>query len=254
MKRWLCTTSVLLSVMLVLMCTTQAGAANPQPKVTAKVAAEARTVVMDALPQAPEVAPGNFKEALKPGNPLPDALYQQKLNQVKAAAVGRAEAAGAAGPKELGSGPRVPGTKKNFNGINENCAGYTPSDMGLAVGGSYVVQAVNSCIAVYNKSGVLYSGYPKQTWAFLGYGSNTYTTDPRITYDYAKNRFILVVLSYDSNGWEWNLAVTAGPNPTGGWYIYRVGYGSTTPDYPTLGFDRTTILSGVNALDSNHNF
>src|SRR6266478_42163 len=47
-------------------------------------------------------------------------------------------------------------TAKGFPGIGAN--GYIPPDPNIAVGLSYIVQVVNSQIAVYDKSGALLSG------------------------------------------------------------------------------------------------
>ncbi len=220
---------------------------QPAPRATSGLAANAQTVVLAALPQAAAVS--SARAAGQPLNPLSPAQYQAMLNQVRSApATAKAEVNG---PANLSTYTVNPALKK-FNGITEYCAGVTPSDMGLAVGGSYVVQAVNSCIAVYSKAGAVFAGFPKAMWQFLGFASSTYTTDPRVTFDLAKNRFILVVISYDTQ-WNIHIAASATANPTGAWYVYKLAYGSNIPDYPTLGFDRRVVYSSVNVFNSAGN-
>jgi len=55
--------------------------------------------------------------------------------------------------------------------IYKGCGGaFLPSDMGLAVGTALVLQTVNNCVAVFDKSGVLQPGFPKSLNDFLGLG------------------------------------------------------------------------------------
>jgi hypothetical protein len=132
----------------------------------------------------------------------------------------------------------------------------TPPDMATAVSASYVVQVVNSSIAVYNKAGTLQSGYPKSLKSLFP-GSTGDVGDPRSFYDWSSNRFVIVADDF-SGGVMW-LAASATDNPTGLWYIYSFGpwgtancrqAGSSCADFPTLGYDDATIYLGVNFFPS----
>ena len=140
--------------------------------------------------------------------------------------------------------------------------------MALAVGQTYVVQFVNTFIAVYTKSGVLQTGYPKSATTFFGLPSGTYTTDPRGFYDWQSNRFVFVMLtesSFSSNNvGRLMLAVSQTSDPRGAWNIYKWQVGNTgeCPDYPTLGHDVTNwgthaakgaIYIGINQFGNNCN-
>jgi hypothetical protein len=134
--------------------------------------------------------------------------------------------------------------------------------MGLAVGQNQVVQAVNDCIAVYDKaSGALLPGYPKSLNTFLGTPANNFdpltgkcircVTDPRVMYDFVADRFVIVALFEDlpnSRGFL-ELAASQTNNPTAGWNVYRIQVGATgqCPDYPTLGqnFANDPFVGGI---------
>jgi hypothetical protein len=128
--------------------------------------------------------------------------------------------------------------------------------MAVAVSASFVVQIVNSAVAVYNKSGVLQSGFPKLLSAFFP-GSSGDLGDPRAFYDWQAARF--VILADDFTDGVIRLAASATNSPTGSWHIYSFGpwgtancraAASSCADYPQLGFDDTTIYLGVNFFPS----
>jgi hypothetical protein len=125
----------------------------------------------------------------------------------------------------------------------------TPSDMALAVGQKDVVQVVNDCISVYDKtSNVLVMG-PTSLNTFLGFPANNFdprtgnciqcVTDPRAMYDFVANRFVVIALFEDfsnSRGFL-GLAASQTNDPTGAWNVYQLQVGATgqCPDFPTLG-------------------
>src|SRR2546423_319264 len=70
--------------------------------------------------------------------------------------------------------------------------GCEPPDMALAASPSWVLQGVNTSIAVYNTSGALQPGWPKNSQLFFGIPnpspagcspSGPFTSDPRAFYD-----------------------------------------------------------------------
>src|SRR5262249_32918694 len=93
----------------------------------------------------------------------------------------------------------TPSASVSFTGQGQSFCGAIPSDMALAVGTTFVVQANNSCIAVFSKNGTLQAGFPKSLDAFLGLPASAFPFDPRALYDWVNNRFILVVDRFANN-------------------------------------------------------
>jgi hypothetical protein len=124
--------------------------------------------------------------------------------------------------------------------------------MAVAVSSSYVVQLVNSSIAVYNKSGVLQAGFPKSLSSFFSSNSGD-MGDVRAFYDWSAGRF--VVLADDFTAGVVHLAASTTSNPLGSWRQYSFNpwgaancraSGNSCPDFPQLGYDDSTIYIGVN--------
>lgn len=139
-----------------------------------------------------------------------------------------------------------------FFGPDEATTQDLPPDSQLAVGPTQVVVAVNSLIAIYNKSGSQ-QGSNQSLAAFFG---NLVTAgqvyDPRIIYDAADQRFILSAANVDlTNLTTGNvlLAVSQSSDATGKWNKYSipsmgqavVGTGNTFPDFPTLGLSSAAV-------------
>jgi len=138
-------------------------------------------------------------------------------------------------------GPNSIGATRGFFAQSEN--GLDPPDMAVAVSESYVVQLVNSDLAVYDKFGHLQAGFPKDFATFMGQ-PGVFMFDPRAFYDWANRRFFLLMDTWSGNvgGIIW--AVSATSDPTGGWYIYGTFTGAPLGkgicgDFPTLGHDTT---------------
>ena len=81
----------------------------------------------------------------------------------------------------------------HFPGIGAN--GKTPPDPNIAIGPDHIVEVVNVEIAVFNKSGSVYAGYPKKLnllWSNLG-GSCAVNNggDTIVQYDRLADRFLV---------------------------------------------------------------
>ena len=140
------------------------------------------------------------------------------------------------------------------------CGGWFPADMGLAVGDTDVgvVQVNNACISVFSKSGVLQAGYPKSLYSFFGQPSTAFIGEPRALYDWANHRYIILSDEYNctSGCWFYLVAVSAGDDPTGTYYIYNLpvsfppdnlgGGVSRVLSLPRLGQDRQAIYVASN--------
>jgi hypothetical protein len=143
------------------------------------------------------------------------------------------------------------GAINGFFAQQEVCC--TPPDHALAVGENFVVQFINTYIAVYDKNGNLQAGFPKSADTFFGLPAGTYTTDPRGFYDWANHRYVFVMLTESSpssgtNTGRLMLAASQTYDPRGGWWVYNslVSFpAGECPDFPTLGHDQNNWGSGA---------
>ncbi|MDD5435056.1 MAG: hypothetical protein PH343_06475 [Nitrospira sp.] len=217
-------------------------------------------VIMTNVPAGTQEALSSAPKIIRPQNGLTDADWDSRaswMGKRNGRVLQSASLASAAGAEPAGAGNvvRTPGAGVNFQGLNEtNSGGWQPSDMGLAVGTTYVLQAVNSEITIMNKAGVTQAGFPKTLNAFLG-TPGAFTFDPRALYDWNSNRWIVVVDEADfanSRGFI-NIAVSQTSDPTLGWYLWRVQMGGKgqCPDYPTLGQDKTGVYIAANKFTCN---
>jgi hypothetical protein len=147
------------------------------------------------------------------------------------------------------------------------CAGVTPADQALAVGDSSgtaagVLQVINDCVVIYDKSGNLQVGYPKSLTNFFGLSPSTPTTDPRALYDWINHRYVFVMIQFDpsqNSASSYWIAVSSGDNPTGGYCLYNLPVQSVAPagpghfplpDFPRLGQDRQAFYLASNVFDT----
>jgi len=138
-----------------------------------------------------------------------------------------------------GPGQDTPGAFIDFGAQSQGCngLGWEPSDMGVAVGGKYVVQVVNECLSVYSEvTGALVAG-PKDFCSLFGLAPNSGTNgcfDPRVLYDPQAGRFVITG-SYHSTSNEGYILIASAANPTLAWVHHVIDQGSTLADYPTVG-------------------
>ncbi len=235
----------------------------------------AMEVDMSALPQmTPAEFAAHTQRQMRPLDGLSDAEYAARKMQARELAL-----AGATGAKSkwvganfapggpslpgsiaspVGSAPPSVGAFAGFFAQQEPCTGCVfPSDHALAVGTNFVLQFVNSSIAVYSKNGTLQPGFPKSADTFFGLASGTYTTDPRAFYDWANHRFVVVMLT-ESNPFNPNgganvggllIAASSTQDPRGSWHVYspgfNIGNAGECPDFPTLGHDSNNWGAGA---------
>ena len=145
----------------------------------------------------------------------------------------------------------------NFQGIASTTE--EPPDPIIAVGSNYIVEAVNSEIAIFNKSGV------RQKTVQLTTLFNISTTpfDPRVIYDQYAQRWVVTALEKTSDFTQSNyeIAVSQTSDPTGSWYAFSSNAmldGSTQTsywaDYDNLGYDNSAIYITSNQFTSTDLF
>jgi hypothetical protein len=147
--------------------------------------------------------------------------------------------------------------------------GCEPPDMALAASPSWVLQGVNTSIAVYNTSGALQPGWPKNSQLFFGIPnpspagcspSGPFTSDPRAFYDPNGGRFWVTMLEVEGAfgvnsctfATKYWVAVSQTSNPNGAYFVYNFDMSLATTnaaDYTQIGFDPRAFYFGGNMFN-----
>ena len=171
----------------------------------------------------------------------------------------------------------TPGSKTAFEGIGEN--GSVPGDPNIAVGQTnpltgvgYIVQVVNTEIAVFDKSGNLMMPTKSLSslWAPLGGGcASNNAGDPVVQYDNlapdglnggGTGRWIVTQLGSLSAPYSQCIAVSQTSDPTGYYnlYSYTVLNSNYLNDYPKFGIwptaNNPAYLATYNLFQNGHKF
>lgn len=268
---WLTPRKSFVTVALVLFCCTTVLTVEGQKRPTASAEAgtaqvgPGREVVLSELPTMSQVEMMASREAPAPRNPhFSEAAYRvakMAASQVTVGSRPQDAARGQMAPRNpnTDAGPATPGAVVNVFGQFEGCNGtaWRPSDMGLAVSKNFVVQAVNECISVYNKTGALLLG-PTDLCTFFGRTPNSGFAgcfDPRVIYDYQKNKFIVIASFQNTGTGEGfiDIAASKTADPRGAWIIHHISRGQALPDYPTIGQtanNNNTLNSVITVCDN----
>jgi hypothetical protein len=171
----------------------------------------------------------------------------------------------------------TPGSKTAFEGIGQN--GSSPGDPNIAVGQTnplagvgYIVQVVNTEIAVFDKSGnlVMPTKSLSSLWASLGGGcASNNAGDPVVQYDNlapdglndgGTGRWIVTQLGSLSAPYSQCIAVSQTSDPTGHYnlYSYTVLNSNYLNDYPKFGIwptaNNPAYLATYNLFQNGHKF
>jgi len=181
-------------------------------------------------------------------------------------------------PVDLSAGDASPLTtpvaSPKFKGMADSASvcpyfgGCEPPDMAIAASTSWVVQVVNTSIAVYGPTGRLHAGFPKNARTFFSIPDPSpggcdpqgpFTSDPRAFYDRATGHFVVAMLQVEGNfgiaqgctplSKIW-IAASQTSDPTGAWNVYNVdmdfSHSGFALDYTQLGFDDQAVYFGGN--------
>jgi hypothetical protein len=146
----------------------------------------------------------------------------------------------------------------------------TPPDTIGSIGPAYFVEAVNTSVRLFNRSGVLQPGSVSPSTFFqVTVGGVTYprngngTSDPRVVFDRRSGRWFACIIelgesttaSIRFNNNNVLLAVSRTSDPTQGWdkYVIPAGVSGQLTDYPTLGVDDTGVYIGVQMFPTTGN-
>ena len=263
----------------------QTGAAKSSPAVSGGTrvmgqSALAQHVNMQAVPKATgkalSQAVNGQRRALPLGTGVSEAVYaQRKAAAAHSSIAPRAQQSQAALPQQARTAsPSTPAATTSFQGMSDSAAtcpffgGCAPPDQALAASFDFVVQAVNTSVAVYNRSGALLPGFPKNAQNFFGIpnpsnncdANGPFLSDPRAFYDQNTNSIWVAMLQiegspigdscpFQSTYW---IAVAPNGNATGTWNIYSfdMTLGTTNlADYTQFGFDSQAIYFSGNMFN-----
>ena len=138
--------------------------------------------------------------------------------------------------------------------------GWLPYDCALAVGKEYVVCAVNSSVAAFDRSGTRAFQSTLADWFKSVLPAAATVFDPRLIYDPAADKYILVAAANNNdNQQSWFLiSVSQTGDPNGAWWSYILdatldGRTQTNnwADYPGLGQDANAIYLTANMFQWN---
>ena len=143
----------------------------------------------------------------------------------------------------------IPSPSVSFKGLDFNTwgAGWPPDPVG-DVGPNHYVQAVNTSIGIFGKTGTQLAAFTFDTlWASAATGTACDTGnqgDPTVVYDPMGDRWIVADFAFTGNGstgpYYECIAVSRTSDPVaGGWYLYAVRTDDAThpwfADYPKMG-------------------
>src|SRR5438105_1082719 len=144
--------------------------------------------------------------------------------------------------------------------INDTVLGEPPDTI-VAAGPSHLVELVNTAIRIYSKS----SGgavSTRQLWSFfqpLGTGPSSSMSDPVVSYDELRNRFIVGVLDFDLPGIgasRFDFAISNTSDPTAGWTFRRYDMNDVLSgiadfaDFPRIGWNADAYVFSFNMFIS----
>jgi len=137
--------------------------------------------------------------------------------------------------------PNMPSPIQNFEGTgNENSV--QPADTTMAIGPNHVFQWVNLSFQVFDKSGVSLAGPFDGNTLFTDLGGDCAAInggDIIVLYDQLADRWVLTQLApaiFGAHGNHQCIAVSAGGDPLGSYYLYDYLYSeSALNDYPKFG-------------------
>lgn len=151
-------------------------------------------------------------------------------------------------PRVLSATRAIPAVGFSQEGIDEGGGGSeTPADVSLAVGRTYLGEAVNAAAAFWR----IGAGYSSSSIRSLGDFFSTTTanrhadfmSDPRLVYDSTSDRWFFV--AFDVTRAETDLAVSLSDDPTQSWFIY--GFPAAgCPDQPHVAISDTMVAITYN--------
>ncbi len=173
------------------------------------------------------------------------------------------------GPKEIAAPPTVvpkaaaPPPVASFDGLDFATwgAGHPPDTVG-DVGPTYFIQAINTSIGVYNKSGGQVAAFTFNTFMSQGHFGNLCDTnnfgDPVVLYDTFEDRWVITDFAFQIDGsgnilnppgtFQCYAVSKTGDPVSGGWNFYSIHLVGGLGDYPKFGIWPDGIYMSANVF------
>jgi hypothetical protein len=129
-----------------------------------------------------------------------------------------------------------------------------PPDTQLAVGPTYLAEAVNSTLSIWSRSGTIVASFDLNT--FFAVPSGYFLGDPRILYDAESTRWFLSGAAFNPNYDSLVLVATsASSDPTGAWNKLLVNSATKTlQDQPMIGVSSDKVVLSWNDYTGTNTF
>jgi hypothetical protein len=137
-------------------------------------------------------------------------------------------------------------TMGQWEGLGAGYPGFSvtavPPDPNMAIGPHHIVQWVNNAFVVFDKSGgqVLAPVSDSTFWGTSTCNQLGGFSDPIVQYDRAADRWLIGEVAIPLfpgliGQFAQCFAVSTGPDPTGSYYMWAYGFGTSINDYPKIG-------------------
>jgi hypothetical protein len=201
--------------------------------------------------QLPASGPQTMQTKVR-GRHFPDAALLAAEKQALAKASGKPKPTSSASPTP--APPPSLSTSESFNGIGLLASGgYVPPDTQVAAGPNHVFEAVNLEGQIFGKAGGAVKSF--SLYSFFNISTSDNITDPRVLYDATSGHWFVITSTFGpSNAYGWNLAVSAGADPTdptGTWYVYHYPTVGSFPDFPKIGLNSDKVVITGDAFSGN---
>lgn len=156
-------------------------------------------------------------------------------------------------PTQMSRAPREKTSTTGFDGLTLPWTYFNSRpDQSIAVGPGGILQMVNGgYVALYDRKGHLYPGWPKDAGQFFGLPKGSQFVDHRAVYDTWTKRYWLTSGDYGQP--LLYIAVSQSSNPNGKWNVY--GFPVAPPnkewDFDMFGLDRDTVSISTSLVSSN---
>jgi hypothetical protein len=212
--------------------------------------AKAASGTVSAIPSVPVAHPQLSGTMDHSARKLPRDL-QHQLDQIPLLdrEVGAPPVAGSTAPAPRRHQRRARAATVASSWVGASDANWTPSDTNAAFGPAYVLQAVNSRVVGYSRSGAVQS-LNESLCTFLNVTSSD-CFDPRVIYDYESGRFIATaIVTYSSTSSAIVYMYSTSLTPThANWCRFNINYGIFA-DYDMLGDAGGVVGIGFNEYPS----
>ncbi len=218
-----------------------------------------------AISQAPASFDGDLRTLPAPSGPLPQKIRREHTRHPEGMKEPSYEGfVDRALQPTLPAAP-MPAPNVTFKGLDYSAWGDGhPPDVVGDVGLNHYVQAVNTAIGVYDKTGTRLAAFTYNTFFNAGGGTGTLCDtdnygDPIVVYDTLANRWIVSDFAFatDAGGntvgpYYECIAVSKTDDPVnGGWWLYPVlAHATDFPDYPKFGVWPDGIYMSANIFDA----